>query len=116
MTSERKIRSFVSVDFKAESIQLYSTDLKSTIRMVKIHEILVDDFGYTDSLELDEGFIGQGLNLSVCDSGTPIKQMRDDYRFARITERETATTDEHESCARDLLKLVYHDIQLPPIK
>ena len=116
MTSKRKVRSSVSADIQSEVIWLNSTDLASTIRIVKIHEILVNDCGYTDSLILEEGKLGQGISLSVCDQHTTIKELRDSYRFARITERETATTDEHESCARELLKLVYPDIQLPPIK
>ena len=60
-----KIRSTVSSDISRHVIWVNSIDFDST---VKEHEILVNEFGYTDSLILEEGNRGKGVSVSVCEN------------------------------------------------
>ena len=62
-----KVRSTVSADISMHVIWVNSTDFDSTVKAVKVHEILVYEFGYTDSLTLEEGNRGKGVSISVCD-------------------------------------------------
>ncbi|MEZ8169328.1 MULTISPECIES: hypothetical protein [unclassified Vibrio] len=54
------VRSTVSADISMHVIWVNSTDFYSTVKAVKVHEILVSEFGYTDSLILEEGNRGKG--------------------------------------------------------
>ncbi|MCF7497049.1 hypothetical protein L3V35_18695 [Vibrio sp. L5-1] len=62
------VRSTVSADISMHVIWVNSTDFYSTVKAVKVHEILVNEFGYTDSLILEEGNRGKGESISVCDN------------------------------------------------
>ncbi|MEZ8734889.1 hypothetical protein [Vibrio sp. 10N.239.312.D08] len=50
-----KVRSTVSADISMHVIWVNSTDFDSTVKAVKVHEILVNEFGYTDALILEQG-------------------------------------------------------------
>ncbi len=100
-------RSSVSADISKHVIWVNSTDHKSTVKAVKIHEILVEDLGYTDGLILEEGNVGQGVSITVCDSCVTVKQMREDYAYAKKQERNVTTTDKHEEKAKEWLELLY---------
>ncbi|MFL7013564.1 hypothetical protein [Enterovibrio norvegicus] len=100
------IRSSVSADISAEVIWVNSTDFKSTVKAVKIHQLLVEHLGYMDSSILEESERGEGVSLSVCD-GETVKQMRDDYAWAKAQERNEATTEHHLSLAKDYLAQLY---------
>ncbi|MEZ9069144.1 hypothetical protein AB4564_18360 [Vibrio sp. 10N.222.51.E8] len=104
-----KVRSTVSADISQHVIWVNSTDFDSTVKAVKVHEILVNEFGYTDSLTLEEGNRGKGVSISVCDNTTTIKQMREDYAYAKKTERTRETTSEHRESAKALLSCLYDD-------
>ncbi|CAK1902832.1 conserved hypothetical protein [Vibrio crassostreae] len=103
------VRSTVSADISMHVIWVNSTDFESTVKAVKIHEILVNEFGYTDSLILEEGNRGKGVSISVCDNTTIIKQMREDFAYARKKERTIKTTSEHRESAKALLSSLYDD-------
>ena len=103
------VRSTVSADISMHVIWVNSTDFYSTIKAVKVHEILVNEFGYTDSLILEEGNRGKGVSISVCDNTATIKQMREDYAYAKKTERTIETTSEHRESAKALLSSLYDD-------
>ncbi|WP_339385024.1 hypothetical protein [Vibrio crassostreae] len=60
-----KVRSTVSADISLHVIWVNSTDFDSTVKAVKVHEILVNEFGYTDSLTLEQGNRGKGGSISV---------------------------------------------------
>lgn len=100
------VRSTVSADISMHVIWVNSTDFDST---VKVHEILVNEFGYTDSLILEEGNRGKGVSVSVCDNTTTINQMREDYAYAKKTERTIDTTSKHHTSAKALLSCLYDD-------
>ncbi|WP_246849073.1 hypothetical protein [Vibrio crassostreae] len=50
-----KVRSTVSADISMHVIWVNSTDFDSTVKAIKVHEILVNEFGYTDALILEQG-------------------------------------------------------------
>ncbi|MEZ8859518.1 hypothetical protein [Vibrio sp. 10N.247.311.51] len=87
-----KVRSTVSADISLHVIWVNSTDFDST-----------------DSLTLEEGNRGKGVSISVCDNTTTIKQMREDYAYAKKTERTRETTSEHRESAKALLSCLYDD-------
>ncbi len=103
------VRSTVSADISLNVIWVNSTDFDSTVKAVKVHEILVNEFGYTDSLIIEEGNRGKGVSISACDNTTTIKQMREDYAYAKKTERMIETTFEHRELAKVLLSSLYDD-------
>ncbi|CAK2391115.1 hypothetical protein VCRA2113O415_1090001 [Vibrio crassostreae] len=49
------------------------------------------------------------MSISVCDNTTTIKQMREDYAYAKKTERTIETTSEHRESAKALLSSLYDD-------
>ena len=100
------MRSSVSADITKHTIWVCSTDFNSTVKAVKIHEKLISSFGYDDGLMLEEGNIGQGVSITVCDFRT-IREMREDYALAKQEERNQETTEEHKSRARELLFQLY---------
>ena len=100
------VRSSVSADISEKVIWINSTDFKSTVKAVKIHQILVEHFGYMASLILEESDRGEGVSLSVCGDET-VKQMREDYAWAKGQERNEATTERHLSLAKDHLAQLY---------
>ncbi|CAK2662652.1 conserved hypothetical protein [Vibrio crassostreae] len=103
------VRSTVSADISMHVIWVNSTDFDSTVKAVKVHEILVNEFGYTDALILEQGNRGKGVSISVCDLTTTIKQMREDYAYAKKAERTIGTTSEHRTSAKALLSCLYDD-------
>lgn len=104
---ERAVRSTVSATVSKGLIWVNSTDFNSTVRAVKVHEILLKEFGYTDSLSLEESQKGKGVSISVCDRVTTVKQMREDYAYAKKEERNVETTAKHQEIAKDLLTSLY---------
>ena len=54
------VLSTVSADISMLVIWVNSTDFESTVKAVKVHENSVNEFGYTDSLILEEGNRGKG--------------------------------------------------------
>ncbi|UQV24824.1 hypothetical protein [Vibrio sp. J383] len=104
---ERTVRSTVSATVSKRLIWVNSTDFNSTVRAVKVHEILLKEFGYTDSLILEESQKGKGVSISVCDRVTTVKQMREDYAYAKKEERNVETTAKHQAIATDLLTSLY---------
>ncbi|NOI88576.1 hypothetical protein [Vibrio sp. 99K-1] len=104
---ERAVRSTVSATVSKGLIWVNSTDFNSTVRAVKVHEILLKEFGYTDSLILEESQKGKGVSISVCDRVTTVKQMREDYAYAKKEERNVETTAKHQEIAKDLLTSLY---------
>ncbi|WP_439148156.1 hypothetical protein [Vibrio sp.] len=104
---ERAVRSTVSATVSKGLIWVNSTDFNSTVRAVKVHEILLKEFGYTDSLILEESPKGRGVSISVCDRVTTVKQMREDYAYAKKEERNVETTAKHQEVAKALLTSLY---------
>ncbi|CAH7164014.1 hypothetical protein L8R85_25865 [Vibrio splendidus] len=104
-----KVRSTVSADISMHVIWVNSTDFDSTVKAVKVHEILVNEFGYTDSLILEQGNRGKGVSISICDGVTIIRQVREDYAYAKKAERAIETTSEHRTSAKALLSCLYDD-------
>ncbi|MBB1463017.1 hypothetical protein H5300_06760 [Vibrio sp. SG41-7] len=104
---ERAVRSTVSATVSKGLIWVNSTDFNSSVRAVKVHEILLKEFGYTDSLILEESQKGKGVSISVCDRVTTVKQMREDYAYAKKEERNVETTAKHQEIAKDLLTSLY---------
>jgi len=102
-----KNRSSVSADISKHVIWVNSTDFESTVRAVKIHEMLIEEFGYTDGAMLEEGNLGKGVSITVCDSCVTVKQMREDYAYAKKQEREMTTTDKHKTKAKEWLEQLY---------
>jgi hypothetical protein len=102
-----KTRSSVSADISKNVIWINSTDLNSTIKAVKIHEILVNDFGYTDGSMLEEGNHGKGVSITVCDCGVTVRQMREDYIFCKKQEPHNPTQPHHLSLAKEYLAQIY---------
>lgn len=100
------IRSSVSADISANVIWVNSTDFDSTVKAVKIHEILLDNFGYLDSSLLEESERGEGISISLCDGDT-VRQMREDYAWAKNQERKEMTTVRHNSLAKEYLTQLY---------
>ncbi|CAK2670001.1 hypothetical protein VCRA2119O146_170102 [Vibrio crassostreae] len=45
----------------------------------------------------------------MCDNTTTIKQMREDYAYAKKMERTIETTSEHRASAKALLSCLYDD-------
>ncbi|OEF49193.1 hypothetical protein A1OW_13415 [Enterovibrio norvegicus] len=103
----KKVRSSVSADISKDVIWVNSTDYASTVKAVKIHEILMKDFGYTDGSILEEGNIGEGVSLTVCDSFWTVKEMREHYAAAKKQELTEPTTEQHEALAREFLDTLY---------
>ena len=104
---ERAVRSTVSATVSKGLIWVNSTDLNSSVRAVKVHEILLEEFGYTDALILEESPKGKGISIGLCDSSTTIKQMREDYAYAKKEERNVDTTEKHQATAKDFLMSLY---------
>ncbi|MFM2591288.1 hypothetical protein [Vibrio sp. TBV020] len=104
---KKETRSSVSADISKHVIWVNSTDFESTVRAAKIHEILIEDFGYTDGSMLEEGHLGKGVSITVCDNTTTVKQMREDYAYAKKQEREVLTTDKHRASAKEWLEQLY---------
>ncbi|MEZ8363118.1 hypothetical protein AB6C40_22830 [Vibrio splendidus] len=104
---ERAVRSTVSATVSKGLIWVNSTDFNSSVRAVKVHEILLKEFGYTDSLILEESQKGKGVSISVCDRVTTVKQMREDYAYAKKEERNVETTAKYQEIAKDLLTSLY---------
>lgn len=100
-------RSSVSADISKHVIWINSTDLASTIRAVKIHEILMNEYGYTDGSMLEEGNRGEGISITVCNLYVTVKQMWEDYMCAKKQERSETTTDEHIKAAKEYLEQLY---------
>lgn len=100
-------RSSVSADISESVIWINSTDLKSSIKAVKIHEILVKECGYSDGSMLEEGNIGKGISITVCDDSVTIKEMRKDYAYAKKQEQAEPTTDAHKARAQEFLDELY---------
>ena len=103
----RAVRSTVSATVSKGLIWVNSTDFNSTVRAVKVHEILLKEFGYTDSLILEESLKGKGVSISVCDRVTTVKQMQEDYAYAKKEEKNVKTTAKHQAIATDLLTSLY---------
>lgn len=97
--NEVKVRSSVSADISKGVIWVNSSDFQSTVKIVKIHQILVEHFGYMDSSILEESDRGDGVSLSVLD-GETIKQMREDYMYAKRLEPRLETTQAHVDLAK----------------
>lgn len=102
-----KNRSSVSADISKHVIWVNSTDFESTVRAVKIHEMLIEEFGYTDGSILEEGNLGKGVSITLCDSCTTVRQMREDYAHAKKQERDVLTTEKHRASAKELLNQLY---------
>lgn len=107
MSMEKEPRSSVSVDISKHVIWVNSTDFESTISAVKILEMLIQEFGYTDDLILEEGHLGKGVSIAVCDNCTTVRQIRADYAYVKKQERDVLTTEEHRASAKELLKQLY---------
>lgn len=95
-------RSSVSADISMHTIWINSTDLKSTVRALKIHKILIDEFNYIDGAFLEHGRRGFGVSITVTGYST-IKELWADYNDAKEQSKEVPTTDEHISKARELI-------------
>ncbi|CCO44211.1 conserved hypothetical protein [Vibrio nigripulchritudo SOn1] len=106
-----KIRSSVSADISQHVIWVNSSDLVSTVKAVKIHEILINDFGYTDALMLEENRTGSGASIAVCDNNVTVRQMRSDYSDAKKQELKTVTTDKHNALAAEFLEHLYSNLK-----
>tara|TARA_B100001059_G_scaffold71478_1_gene68568 strand:+ start:10462 stop:10851 length:390 start_codon:yes stop_codon:yes gene_type:complete len=104
---EHAVRSTVSATVEKGLIWVNSTDFNSSVRAVKVHEILLREFGYTDSLILEGSPKGRGVSISVCDRVTTVKQMREDYAYAKKEERNVETTAKHQEVAKALLTSLY---------
>ncbi|EOG7748400.1 hypothetical protein [Vibrio cholerae] len=101
------IRSSVSSTISENIIWINSSDFDSTVKAVKIHEILVDEIGYTDSLTLEQSDYGRGISIAVCDSSATVKQMREDYAYAKKEEKGRLTTNYHRDIAKQYLEAFY---------
>ncbi|MBQ4839807.1 hypothetical protein [Pseudoalteromonas luteoviolacea] len=95
-------RSCVSADISKHVIWINSTDYLSTIRALKIHKILVDEFKYVDSGFLEFGRRGFGVSISVTGYST-IKELWADYNEAKELSKSIATTEAHETEAKELI-------------
>ncbi|MCD6704794.1 hypothetical protein LT011_19410 [Vibrio cholerae] len=73
------VRSSVSSTISENIIWINSSDFDSPVKAVKIHEILVDEIGYNDSLTLEQSDYGRGISIAVCARSATVKQMRVDY-------------------------------------
>ena len=104
---ERAVRSTVSATVSKGLIWVNSTDFNSTVRAVKVHEILLKEFGYTDALILEESQKGKGVSINVCDRVTTVKLMREDDAYAKKEEKNAKTTAKHQAIATDLLTSLY---------
>ncbi len=100
-------RSTVSADISEHTIWINSTDFKSSVKAVKIHELLIKDFGYSDGSMLEEGRRGKGFSISVFDERETVKQMREDYACAKKLELTETTTPEHKRLAQEYLDNLY---------
>lgn len=100
-------RSTVSADISKHTIWINSTDFKSTVKAVKIHEMLISDCGYDDACMLERSNKGEGVSIAACDFET-VSQMREDYAWAKKSERELPTTSKHEAEATELLAQFYN--------
>lgn len=107
MSMKKDNRSSVSADISKHVIWVNSTDFESTVRAAKIHEILIEDFGYTDGSMLEEGRLGKGVSIAVCDNCTTVRQMREDYAYAKKQERGVPTTEKHRASAKEWLEQLY---------
>ena len=96
------MRSSVSADISKHTIWVCSTDFKSTVKAVKIHERLISYFGYDDGCMLEEGNRGQGISITVCGFST-VRELQEDYAQAKREERDQETTEQHREKARTLL-------------
>jgi len=103
------VRSTVSADISKHIIWINSTDFKSTIRVVKIHRILMRDWGYEDGFMIEEHSRGQGICLTVTDFNT-IKEMREHYAYAKEDEKTEPTTPEDIAKAREYYSLYFDDL------
>ncbi|MDH5933797.1 hypothetical protein [Vibrio splendidus] len=74
---------------------------------IRFYQVLLKEFGYTDSLILEESQKGKGVSISVCDRVATVKQMREDYAYAKKEERNVETTAKHQARAKDLLTSLY---------
>lgn len=100
------MRSSVSADISKHTIWINSTDFDSTVKAVKIHACLKNEFGYDDGGCIEEGNAGKGISISVCGFNT-VREMREDYALAKQQERTKETTEQHRVIARELLELIY---------
>lgn len=104
---KNQVRSSVSADISEHVIWVNSTDFESTVRAVKIHESLIEEFGYTDGSILEESSLGKGVSITVCDNCTTVRQMREDYAYVKKQERGVPTTEKHRASAKELLIQLY---------
>lgn len=102
-----KVRSTVSADVSKSVIWINSTDLNSTIKAIKIHEILVKDIGYDDSGMLEESDRGEGVSISVCDTTETVNALRESYKYAKKEAANTPTTEQHKHLAAEYLAMFY---------
>jgi hypothetical protein len=100
------VRSTVSADISKNTIWINSTDFKSTVRAVKIHEELMTFFGYDDGYMLETSRRGAGVSIAVCNFETVV-DMREDYALAKKKEPTITTTDKHIAKAKELLGQLY---------
>ena len=68
---------------------------------------MIEEFGYTEDSILEESSLGKGVSITVCDSCVTVKQMREDYAYAKKQERSVTTTDKHEEKAKEWLEQLY---------
>ncbi|MGF1827482.1 hypothetical protein [Vibrio splendidus] len=102
-----KVRSTVSADVSKSVIWINSTDLNSTIKAIKIHEILVNDIGYDDSSMLEQSNRGEGVSISVCDTTETVNALRESYMYAKKEAAKVPTTEKHKELAADYISTFY---------
>lgn len=99
-------RSSVSREISKSVIWISSTDYLSTIEAIKIHDILTEDIGYQDGscLEVDDN--GTGVSITVCSADT-IKEMAENYMYAKRESKSVETTQKHKDLAIEYLDQLY---------